>query len=454
MRSLKKFLTVLFCLLNIWFIQNSINAQEEEKQHLSLKSVQCTFYPFTGGNFELSHWSALVQGSNGKLYIGVSTHGDASYVYEFDPATEQMKLLANITELAGERGKGVWTTGKIHVQMQELDGYIYFGALCEDNGPPAIDASSYQGPHWYRINTSNGKVEQLSLINSFWGLLGQVMDNKRRLIYGLAENGHLYVYNIDQDYTEDLGRVDDWDICRTIFIDDIGNVYGSLVGGRIWKYDVEEKRLFDLQHIRLPIINQPRSLSNPFLDRKTTWRIIEWDPVDLAAYGIIGGTNLLFKYDVSDRQEGIITPLAQVSPPQFREGNPLIIPTARLAMTISHKERKIYYLPEMMSAFDYGDVSYDILDEYNLSEQLSGEEVAPLSYILSYDLKNNQIEDLGFIKTADGRYAYGMDGAQADKDGKIWFVGAFEEPDPEKASGKIIGKYPYRIGLGCYDPFK
>jgi hypothetical protein len=453
MCSLAKFYTGFFCLIGFWFSQNLVVAQEE-KDHQSLKSVTCKFYPFTGGNSELSHWSALIEASNGKLYIGVSTHGDASYVYEFDPVTEQMKLLADLTQLANERGKGTWTTGKIHVQMHELEGYVYFGALCEDNGPPAIDASSYQGPHWYRININDGKVEQLGLINSFWGLLGQVLDEKRRLIYGLAENGHLYVYYIDDNYTEDLGRVDDWDICRTIFIDDVGNVYGSLVGGRVWKYDIEEKRLLDLQHIRLPIINQPRSLTNPSLDRKTTWRIIEWDSLNRAAYGIIGGTNLLFRYDVSNGEEGIITPLAQISPPQFRGGDPLIIPTARLAMTISYKERKIYYLPEMMSAFDYGDVSYDIMDEYQLSEQLSGEQVAPLSYFLSYDLETHQITDLGFLKAEDGRYAYGMDGAQTGKDGKIWFVGAFEEPDPEKAAGKIIGKYPYRIGLGVYDPFK
>lgn len=452
MQFFKLFIIVCFFILQL--LQNSLIAQDQNKQILSLKSVTCKYYPFTGGNFELSNWSALIQASNGKIYVGVSTHGDAAYVYEFEPNTEQMRLLADITRLAGERGKGIWTTGKIHVQMQELDGYIYFGALCEDNGPPAIDASSYQGPHWYRINISNGKVEQLCLINSFWGLTGQAMDKKRRHIFGLAENGHLYRYYIDQDYTEDLGRVDDWDICRTIFMDDVGNVFGSLVGGRIWKYDVAQNRLFDFQHIRLPIINQPRSLSNPLLDRKTEWRIIEWDPVDLIAYGIITGNNLLFKYDVHDGPEGTITPLAYVNPPQFRDVDPMLVPTARLAMTISQKERKIYYLPEMMSAFDYGDVSFDVIDEHKLSKQLSGKEVAPLSYFLSYDLKSGEINDLGFIKTEDNRYAYGMDSAQADKDGKIWFVGAFEEPNPKKVAGKIVEEYPYSIGLGCYDPFK
>ena len=452
MQIIKRFTVILFLLYIFSLFQSDVQAQD--KQSISLKSVTCKYYPFTGGNFERSHWSALMQASNGKIYVGVSTHGDAGYVYEFDPVTEKMTLLADITRLAEERGKGIWTTGKIHVQMQELDGYVYFGALDEDSGPPAIDASSYLGPHWYRIDINTGKVERLGLINSFWGLLGQAMDKERRQIFGLAENGHLYRYYIDEKYTEDLGRVDDWDICRTIMCDDIGNVYGSLVGGRIWKYDVTQNRLFDFQHIRLPFINQPRTMSNPILSRKTEWRIIEWDPVDRVAYGIIGGTNLLFKYDVKEGPEGTIIPLAQVCPPQFRGGDPMLIPTARLAMTISHKERKIYYLPEMMSAFDYGDVSYDVVDEHKFSEQLSGKRVAPLSYFLSYDLKSGEINDLGFIKTEDGRYAYGMDGAQAGKDGKIWFAGAFEEPNPKMAAGTIVGVYPYSIGLGCYDPFE
>ena len=33
------------------------------------------------------------------------------------------------------------------------------------------------------------------------------MDKERRQLFGLAENGHLYRYYIDENYTEDLGRV-------------------------------------------------------------------------------------------------------------------------------------------------------------------------------------------------------------------------------------------------------
>ncbi len=429
-------------------------AQQAPKTKVRIKSVKVKHYNFNGGNYERSMWSGLYCASNGKVYIGLSTHADAAYVYEFDPATEKMTFLADLSRLAEERGRGIWTTGKIHVQMQELDGYVYFGALDEDSGPPAIDCSSYQGPHWYRINLETSKVERLSLINSFWGLVGQVMDAERRLLYGLAENGHLYKYIIDKDISVDMGRVDDWDICRTIFMDDAGNVYGSYTPAQLWKYDVLQDRIFDLPLLKLPIINQPRTMSNPMLDRKGQWRIIEWDPVDKVAYGIVGGSSLLFKYDVHDGEEGSITSLVKMCAPQFRDGDPMAIPYATLAMTISQKERKIYYFPVMTGAFDYDAVSFDVLDELKFSEKLAGGRFPPLSYLTVYDLEKGELDDLGILQGIDGRHVYGLGGAQADKEGRIWFVGAFEEPNEAFVAGNIQGEFPYSMGLGCYDPFE
>jgi streptogramin lyase len=50
--------------------------------------------------------------------------------------------------------------------------------------------------------------------------------------------------------------------------------------------------------------------------------------------------------------------------------------------------------------------------------------------------------------------AFGMQSAKVDGDGKLWFVGAFEETNPLQAAGRLKGKYDYSMGLGCYDPFK
>ena len=441
-------LIVLSC-----FVSPGVSAEREAARRSELKVNRVRHWNFSKVDKDAQMWSGMYIGSNNRIYIGLCTHGDAANVYEFDIATETMRHLANLTILLGERGQGIWTNGKVHVQMQELDGYVYFGSFCEDNGPPEIDAATYRGPWWFRIEMATGKVEPLSRINSYWGLLGQCMDKKRRLIYGLAEDGHVYKYSIDDDWTEDLGRVDNWDICRTIFIDDSGNVYGSYPPGRVWKYDVASDRLLDLQFLRLPITYQSRSMANPMLDRRVQWRIMEWDPVDRCAYGLIGGSNMLFKYDVYDGPEGSITELAQVCAPMYRGGDPFKTPHATLAMTISKKERKIYYIPVIAGDFDYGAVSLDLGPRKGHStDSLADRDYLPLSFMVSYDLASGDVSDIGLLQGPDGRLAYGMGGAECDRDGRIWFVGAFEEPNPDYVVRKLRDKFPYSLGLGCFDP--
>jgi hypothetical protein len=275
------------------------------------------------------------------------------------------------------------------------------------------------------------------------------MDKKRRIIYGLDEIGHLSRYFIDKDYTEDMGRVDNWDICRTIFIDESGNVYGSYPPGRIWKYDVEKNRIFNLEFLRLPVTLDSRTMANPMLDRRAQWRYIEWDPVDKAAYGIIGGSNMLFRFDVDKGLEGKITPLTLMCAPFYREGRFFDIPHATLAMTISQKDRKVYYLPVTAGDFDYGLVNKDFGTETKKSDTPIAKPRTS-SYMVTYDLKTGKREDLGILKPTDGSFAGGMGAAETDKDGRIWFVGSFEQTDEAL---KINGGFRNAMGLGCYDPF-
>lgn len=442
---------LLITVLLLFTATGSIAQQNLTKQ-LDLQRVEIEHFHFSDTDKDAQIWNGMYIGSNNKIYIGLCTHGDAANVYEFDIATKTMRHLANLTELLDERGRAIWTNGKIHVRMQELDGYVYFGSFCEDNGPPAIDARTYKGPFWFRIRMSGGHVETLSQINSFWGLIGQDMDKERRIIYGLAENGNLYRYFIDEDYTEDMGYVDNWDICRTIFIDDAGNVYGSYPPGQIWKYDVEKDRIFDLEYLRLPISIDSRTMANPMLDRRAQWRYIEWDPVDKVAYGVIGGNNMLFKYDVNKEPEGKITALTKICSPQYRNVRPFDIPHATLAFTISQKERKVYYIPVISGDFDYGAVNLN--PEKVKEKEKEKEKLPPLSYMVSYSLKTGEVEDLGLLQTKDGRLAYGMGAAETDKDGKIWFVGAFEEPVEKYVVRYLQDKHLYSLGLGCYDPNK
>jgi len=422
----------------------------------AVKTVTVQAHSFRGGSGrEDSMWSGLYAARSGKLYIGLCTHAEAAHFYEFDPATQKMQHVADLTEFKGERGLGIRTSGKIHVRMGEDDaGRIYFGDFCEDTGPECVDPASYRGPHWFRYDPQQERLEILGEINRQWGLLGFVLEPKYQRLYGLAEDGQLYTFDLRRKITTDLGRGDDWDICRTIFCDDAGNVYGSFATGRIWKYDPRQDRLLDLVSPRLPLDPRslPRTMSNPMIDRKVYWRVIEWDPVDRVAYGIMGGDSMLFRYDPDDGPEGTVTPLVRMCAERYLRGPPQLIPFSTLALTIAGN-RCIYYAPVLSVAFDYSGQSWDVADERRFTAQLAGEAAPPQSMLVEYDLATGRRRELGQMRIADGRRVYGLGGACTGKqDGQLYFVGAVEARDPQRVANTIDDRWPYSMALLTYRP--
>ena len=420
------------------------------------KKALVDHYRFVGNHREESMWSALYGAKNGKIYIGLCTHAEAAHLYEFDPATETMRHIVDLTTLHNERGEAINTNGKIHVRMgEDNDGNIYFAGLNEDTGPECIDPSSYKGAYWYRYNPTLDKVEVLGMINKHFGLLGMIMDPEYMRLYGLAEDGHLYMHDIEKKLTRDLGKVDDWDICRTIFADDKGNIYGSFPVAQIWKYDPVSDEVIDFPNIRLRYDMRvlPRTMSKPMIDRKVIWRVIEWDPVDKVAYGIMGADCMLFRYDVHDGEEGNIEYIVPMTAPEYwNGGDPRLVPFATLALTIA-PSRIIYYSPTGSSSFDYIGNSWDVHDEEAFQAKMAGDFLPPVSHLVSYNLNTKERKAHGRIVTKSGNTVYGLGGAcTGAKDGKIYFVGAIEEKNKEYVVGEVGRRWPFSMGLISYDP--
>ncbi|MFO7937795.1 MAG: hypothetical protein R6V06_09360 [Kiritimatiellia bacterium] len=443
--------SIRILLLGLLTVASSIFAEQE-------KTVPVDIIRFTGGSgLEDSMWSALYAAKSGKLYIGLCTHAEAAHFFEYDPLKSKMNHIADLTVFKGERGKGIRTSGKIHVRMSEdKKGRIYFADFCEDTGPECIDPASYRGPHWFRYDPAEEKLENLGRINRQWGLLGMVFEPKYQRAYGLAEDGHLYYLDLETMATTDLGRVDDWDICRTIFADDEGNIYGSFPTGRIWKYDPELDRIFDLRGTRLPLDprSTPRTMSNPMIDRKVYWRVIEWEPGERVAYGTMVGDSRLFRFDPYEGPEGTVTPLTRLCAERYMEADASLIPVATLALTIT-PQRKLYYAPVISVAFDYSGTSWDVADERRFTAHLTGKDTPPESVLIRYDLDTEQREELGLLRGVDGQRIFGLGGAcTGQKDGNIYFVGAVEEKNPDRVANRIDGKWPFSLGLVRYTPKK
>jgi hypothetical protein len=404
---------------------------------------------FPGNKKDDSMWSGMYTAKSGKIYIGLCTHADASNFYEFDPLKKEIIHIADLTIFKGERGEGIRTSGKIHVVfVEDKEGNIYFGDFCEDNGPESIDPASYRGAHWFKYNPIEKKLTNLGLISYNSGLLGLAIDKERDMLYGLAEDGHLYVYDIQKNITADKGRVDDWDICRTIAADDQGNIYGAYPVNSIWKYDPKDDRIYDLKEPKVPNDNRvsPRTMSNPKIDRKTLWRIIEWEPNEKVFYGITNADSRLFKFDPKIGKEGKITPLKLMCADKYLNDDPKKIPIATLAFTIA--KAKIYFAPVASVAFDYSAESWDVKDERKFTSLITNRKQPPISVLVEYNIKTDFRRELGQMITKDGEKVFGLGAAVfSPLDNKLYFVGAVEEDDPEKIAGEIEETWHYSMRL-------
>ena len=78
----------------------------------------------------------------------------------------------------------------------------------------------------------------------------------------------------------DKGRINNFEsICRTLGIDDEGNVYGSFGEGQIFKYDPRTDAIRELS-VRVPIRQKGISLGRDYDKSETAWRTVVWDKPD------------------------------------------------------------------------------------------------------------------------------------------------------------------------------
>ena len=404
--------------------------------------------PFPGDRKEGSMFSALYAARDGTVYIALCVHAGSSQIYLYNPRAGRVTHIADVAEFLGQTGRGIRTAGKVHTRpVEDREGRIYFATMCEDSGPPNIDPYSWEGPNWLRYDPRSGKLEDLGRINRLWGIYGLAIDTARNHLFGSAWDGHLYRLEINTGRTRDLGRVDNWDDVRHIAADEEGYVYGCAPKARIWRYDPHSERVHDLS-VRIPYdpLVFPRSLSNPMLDRKAIWRVVEWDAVDKAVYGLDGGSSYLFRYDPKAGPEGKVTQLAKLCAEDFYQSSRKDIPYTTLAFTIG-KNRRAYHAAACI------DFDYEVkLEAARLAYDRGGIRSGTHSELVSCDLKTGRRENLGILRTRDGRRVFGCGAAACGPDGTIYLCAAVEAKDPRLAAGNAAAGEPFALELLIYRP--
>jgi len=381
------------------------------------------------------NWAALYAASDGKVYAGLAYHGGDGHLVYYDAKTGRVRDVGNLTELCGESHLKRGPQSKIHAKFGEgKDGRIYFGthAGLWWNYVRFATKEGYPGAHWMAFDPKTGRVEDFGLGVRNEGVNTGAYDPLFNRIYGLTHpRGHFVYYDVGTRRSVDKGRINNFEsICRTLGIDDEGNVYGSFGQGQVFRYNPRSDDIQELP-VRLPIRAKGISLGRDYLKSETAWRTVVWDRQTRQFFGVEESATILFSFNPRTNE---VRRLGQLSIPSFGESRE--IPYATLSLTLGH-DRKLYY-GAAGREFDYG-----------------GSAGAATSHLVTWDLNTGRREDLGEMLLADGRRVLGTNAADTGPDGTIYLVGAIEvRPEagkPIEAAGKVGSVY-YRLALLMYRP--
>ncbi len=401
------------------------------------KTITVDYRFFPGLAAMDGNWAALKAASDGKVYVGLACHGCDGHLVFYDSKTDRIIDVGGLTKLAGEDGLGAGPQSKIHAKFGEgTDGRIFFathGGWWFDYARFATP-EGYPGSHYMTYDPKTGVTADFGIGPRFEGMNTGAYDPHFNRIYGLTHpRGHFVYYDVATGAKVDKGRVNNWDsICRTLGIDDEGNVYGSFGAGQIFKYDPRTDSLQELS-ARLPIRGKGISLGRDYGKSETAWRVVVWDQATKKFYGVEESASALFSFDPAAPPEAQVKRLGQMCIPAFASRRD--VPYATLSLTIG-PDRKLYYAAAG-AEFDYG-----------------GSAGVAASHLMTYDLRTGTVEDLGEMRLPDGRPVVGTNAADTGPDGTIYFVGAVtvsHVPGETDYGGKIQD-VPFRLALFLYHP--
>src|SRR5688500_12169837 len=107
-------------------VQQSGQAILESHQPYEKTLTASTF----DSGFEWAHdtYNAITVAGNGRVYYVLSSekHDVAGRMYVYDPTTQAISFLGDLTEVCGEKGKQLISQGKSHVEFYERGSRLFF----------------------------------------------------------------------------------------------------------------------------------------------------------------------------------------------------------------------------------------------------------------------------------------------------------------------------------------
>ncbi len=266
---------------------------------------------------------SIIEGHNGRLYVGTHANAVNAWLVEFDPATKKMKIVVDCHKAIGKDLKGFGAQAKIHTRnnVGKLTGKIYFGTK---QGYPNKDEKREDYPGGYPMvyDPKTGETKVYPIPVKHHGINSITPDEERGVAYistcsdgrpGPGENSIFLVLDLKTGKYREL--IDTQHIYGFIVLDHLGRAYHPLLGGDIARYDPKTEKL---ERLKQTIDGRAPRPETHLADQPRT-HPINWDvsPDGKTLFCVPMSTNHLYAYDLTatgktlpGRDLGLLVPTA------------------------------------------------------------------------------------------------------------------------------------------------
>jgi hypothetical protein len=189
---------------------------------------------------------SIIEGLNNRLYIGTHANGVNSWLVEFDPAAEKMKIVVDAHKAIGKDIKGFGSQAKIHSRNNVgASGKVYFGT--KQGYPDTAKGEKredYPGGHPMVFDPKTDETKVYSIPVPHEGINSITPDESRGVAYistcadgrpGPGENSHFLVLDLKTGTCRNL--IDTKHVFGFIVVDYLHRAYHPMLGGGIMRYD-------------------------------------------------------------------------------------------------------------------------------------------------------------------------------------------------------------------------
>jgi hypothetical protein len=257
-----------------------ITAEEKPRWLLG----RATKLPSEYTNQESGYFS-IVEGLNGRVYIGAAKYGVNAYLLEYDPKTDSTKMVVDAQKVIGTDARGFAAQAKFHTRNNVgASGKIYVGTK---QGYPENGESRdlYAGGYAMTYDPATGKAEHFGIAWPKHGIISITPDESRGLAYISTcsddrpiDHTHFMVLDLKKKAYTDLGDMEH--MYAFIVVDYLGRAYHPIRGGMIARYNPDQKKL-DRLSVTIDGHAAPKEMTKDLAilnweispDRKTLWSV-------------------------------------------------------------------------------------------------------------------------------------------------------------------------------------